>query len=168
VSDVAGLGSRRAVAAFGHFLRPDGQGLTAHPGFVLDINQHSAVISLLSLQFLPWHAVCPLGQARPRARQRDKEPKMATANTSHHCLHCYATVSHREILDGWCDSCGKKIPLSLQGEVKRDGTTPPRPDDSYDEPAARKRRGQIWLAVAGMVLSVVGLIVAFSLLLGSS
>ena len=30
--------------------------------------------------------------------------------TEFHCLHCGATVSTREIQDGWCDSCGKKVP----------------------------------------------------------
>lgn len=39
--------------------------------------------------------------------------------STHQCLHCEANVSTSEILDGWCENCGKKIPPSMQDEVRR-------------------------------------------------
>lgn len=59
---------------------------------------------------------------------------MATANINFRCLHCSAEVSEQEIADGWCDTCGKKVPFSLQSQVKRTRTAPPIFHDAYDEP----------------------------------
>ena len=39
--------------------------------------------------------------------------------STHQCLHCDANVSTPEILDGWCENCGKKIPPSMQDELRR-------------------------------------------------
>lgn len=39
--------------------------------------------------------------------------------STYQCLHCEANVSTPEILDGWCENCGKKIPPSMQDEVRR-------------------------------------------------
>ena len=38
--------------------------------------------------------------------------------STHQCLHCDANVSTSEILDGWCENCGKKIPPSMQAELR--------------------------------------------------
>ncbi len=29
------------------------------------------------------------------------------------CLHCNALLTSKDIADGWCDACGKRVPLSL-------------------------------------------------------
>ncbi len=29
------------------------------------------------------------------------------------CLHCDAALTAKDLRDGWCDSCGKKLPSSL-------------------------------------------------------
>jgi hypothetical protein len=34
------------------------------------------------------------------------------------CLHCNAILTPKDISDGWCDSCGKRVPLSVQGAAK--------------------------------------------------
>lgn len=46
---------------------------------------------------------------------------MSTATTPQ-CLHCSANVTTEEILDGWCENCGKKIPSSM-----REGLRPSQP-----------------------------------------
>jgi hypothetical protein len=61
-----------------------------------------------------------------------KEQLMATA-IDFNCIHCGTSVSHTEIKDGWCDSCGKKIPYSVQSAAKKAGT-PVKLKDDYDEP----------------------------------
>lgn len=45
--------------------------------------------------------------------------------STHQCLHCEANVSTQEILDGWCDNCGKKIPPSMQAGVRPKVVVPP-------------------------------------------
>ena len=36
------------------------------------------------------------------------------------CLHCDAVPSNRELADGWCDSCGKRLPDSYTAQAKRE------------------------------------------------
>jgi hypothetical protein len=36
------------------------------------------------------------------------------------CLHCDAALSRRELADGWCDGCGKKLPSSFAYESNRE------------------------------------------------
>jgi hypothetical protein len=36
------------------------------------------------------------------------------------CLHCDATLSRREMTDGWCDTCGKKLPSSMAVKSNRE------------------------------------------------
>ena len=52
--------------------------------------------------------------------------------TEFKCLHCDALVTTREIKEGWCDTCGKKVPDSYRCEVKKSAAVQPR--DDYDEP----------------------------------
>jgi hypothetical protein len=73
---------------------------------------------------------------------------MATA-IEFNCLHCNAHVSLTEIKDGWCDSCGKKIPYSIQSEAKKAKALPIQPKDDYDEPKPGSGRR---LLVSALVL----------------
>ncbi|OAI40488.1 hypothetical protein AYO40_00715 [Planctomycetaceae bacterium SCGC AG-212-D15] len=53
--------------------------------------------------------------------------------STHQCLHCDANVSTREILDGWCDNCGKKIPPSMQAGLRTQSVvTPPVANESVE------------------------------------
>lgn len=54
--------------------------------------------------------------------------------TEFKCLHCSATPTLREITEGWCDTCGKKIPYSVQSAAKKAGALPVPTKDDYDEP----------------------------------
>ncbi len=45
---------------------------------------------------------------------------MTDAATQLRCLHCDAAPSAREIADGWCDSCGKRLPESYAAHAKRE------------------------------------------------
>jgi len=64
------------------------------------------------------------------------------------CLHCGAPVTAREIKEGWCDTCGKKIPYSIQCEAKRSGALAVQPKDDYDQPKPGSGRR---LLVSGLV-----------------
>jgi hypothetical protein len=81
---------------------------------------------------------------------------MAPTNDEFHCYVCDAAVSEREVLDGWCDNCGKKLPASFKETVKRRLKKPaPAPvslDLTDSPPASLKRR----LVVGGVVLGVLG------------
>ncbi len=57
-----------------------------------------------------------------------------TTPTEFNCLHCNAQVSLSEIKDGWCETCGKKIPYSIQSEAKKAKALPVKSKDDYDEP----------------------------------
>lgn len=79
-----------------------------------------------------------------------EEPFMAT---EFKCLHCDATVSMREIQDGWCDSCGKKVPDSIQCETRKAKAVPAV--DNYDEPKPRSgRRLLVSSVVIGTLLVI--------------
>lgn len=54
--------------------------------------------------------------------------------TKFNCLHCSTLVTAREIKEGWCDSCGKQIPYSIQCEAKTTGALSVSMKDDYDEP----------------------------------
>ena len=43
---------------------------------------------------------------------------MTTVETEFRCLHCDATPSAREMTDGWCGSCGKRLPDSYAAKTK--------------------------------------------------
>lgn len=36
------------------------------------------------------------------------------------CLHCDSALSRRELSDGWCDGCGKKLPSRFAYETNRE------------------------------------------------
>ena len=71
---------------------------------------------------------------------------MATV-TEFKCLHCSTQVSIGEIKDGWCDSCGKKIPYSIHSEAKKMGALAAQPKDDYDEPKPGSARRMLVAAL---------------------
>ena len=83
---------------------------------------------------------------------------MATANIDYRCLHCSAEVSEKEIADGWCDTCGKKVPFSLQSQVKRSRTILPALHDAYDEPKAGSGRRLILSSLCLSVLAAAAVV----------
>jgi hypothetical protein len=88
---------------------------------------------------------------------------MSPTTTEFHCYACNAAVSEEEILDGWCDACGKRLPGSFQEAVRRRRTPAPAPAliDLTDSPVARlARRVVIGVVVLGVL---VGLTVLFAL-----
>src|SRR5947209_1953428 len=55
--------------------------------------------------------------------------------TAVQCPSCEATLSQGELTDGWCETCGKKIPLWVAKQASgRDEVAPTEP------PASRKGR----------------------------
>ena len=80
------------------------------------------------------------------------------------CFHCNAGVTTHEIADGWCETCGKKIPDFLKGDIKRLRTPVPAAD-SYDEPAPGSVRRMLWsgLSLAAVSAGIVALIVSLNL-----
>ena len=74
--------------------------------------------------------------------------------STHQCIHCEANVSASEILDGWCENCGKKIPPSMQDEVRRSQPVV-TPLPVANEVVGLKPR-HILLAVAVFVVAVSG------------
>src|SRR5262245_478871 len=49
------------------------------------------------------------------------------------CAYCDANLSHRERVDGWCESCGKRLPASAQ-IVNSDNKPISRPVELGDGP----------------------------------
>jgi hypothetical protein len=41
------------------------------------------------------------------------------------CLHCDAKLSGRELADGWCDTCGKRLPSGLRIQHNREAEGTP-------------------------------------------
>ena len=76
--------------------------------------------------------------------------------TEFKCLHCNATVTTREIKDGWCDSCGKKVPDSIQYEARKTKVVPAL--DNYDEPKPRSGWGLLTSSLA--VVALLAILVA--------
>ena len=60
---------------------------------------------------------------------------MATM-TDAHCVHCDAALAERELSEGWCDSCGKRLP----------GGARPTAPARVEAPAAPSGRGA-WRAL---------------------
>jgi hypothetical protein len=42
-----------------------------------------------------------------------------TTDTGLRCFHCDAVPTLKEMGDGWCDSCGKRLPDACAAEAKR-------------------------------------------------
>jgi hypothetical protein len=81
--------------------------------------------------------------------------------TTFRCFHCDAGVGEKEIADGWCDSCGKRVPLSFAEALRKNRPTPPqpRPEDLPD-----KGNGPWWVMgglAAFALIGMAGLILVF-------
>ena len=83
--------------------------------------------------------------------------------TEFRCLHCSANVFVSEIKDGWCDSCGKKVPYSIQCEAKKMGAFAVRPKDDYDEPKPGSGRRLLMSGLVVVSFVVVLAVAAFKL-----
>ena len=75
--------------------------------------------------------------------------------TEFSCLHCDASVAATEINDGWCGSCGKKLPASFQEAVKSSG---PRAAVVVMEPVASVRERIICGGISAALLSMLAVV----------
>ena len=74
-----------------------------------------------------------------------------------HCHHCNSKVSMQEVADGWCETCGKKLPLSVRGTVMGKAPVSTPPTDAYDEPPVQSGRRLLWsIVVLSVLLLAVG------------
>ena len=69
------------------------------------------------------------------------------------CIHCNAALSPRDLSEGWCDSCGKRLPRSAR----------PAAAAIPEAPAARTGGGRKWmLALGGIAFALLGAAAAFA------
>jgi hypothetical protein len=69
------------------------------------------------------------------------------------CIHCDAALTPRDLADGWCDSCGKRLPTTI-----RPKSTAPAP-----APTARSGGAGKWvLALGGVAVALLGAAAAFA------
>jgi hypothetical protein len=71
--------------------------------------------------------------------------------TEQHCPHCNARPNESEIADGWCDTCGKRLPSWVASGSR------PATAATGSAPAASRPRFLPW-AVTAVVIS--GLVAA--------
>jgi hypothetical protein len=73
------------------------------------------------------------------------------------CPHCNATPPAREVAEGWCDTCGKRLPSNFAPWIKRTAPEPP-------PPAAQPGAGAAWpvwpagLALTGIMGAALALV----------
>jgi hypothetical protein len=79
----------------------------------------------------------------------------AAAPPAFRCLHCDATPSNRELLDGWCDSCGKRLPDSYAAQAKRE-TAPAAATAATTATASPPRF--MWAVAFVLVVAVVAVV----------
>jgi hypothetical protein len=80
---------------------------------------------------------------------------MPTSTTQLCCLHCDAILTPKDIADGWCDSCGKRVPLSLTAGSKAK-TSPVAPVD-VDIPDSAHTPRWAWVVTAAVLVGVAAL-----------
>jgi hypothetical protein len=68
------------------------------------------------------------------------------------CPHCHAGLSLAEVTEGWCESCGKQLPPSLQQAA------PVLASRARRQEALRKQWSFVGWMMAGVVLGLAGLI----------
>jgi hypothetical protein len=73
------------------------------------------------------------------------------------CLHCDAFPSNSELADGWCDSCGKRLPDSYTAQAKRESA----PATAAPATAAASPPRFMW-AVAFVLVAAVAAVVALA------
>jgi len=72
------------------------------------------------------------------------------------CLHCNAILTPKDIADGWCDSCGKRVPTSL-GAGSKSKTTVVAPVD-VDIPDSQRSPRWLWAVTTLVLIGVVTLL----------
>jgi hypothetical protein len=69
------------------------------------------------------------------------------------CIHCDSALTPRDLADGWCDSCGKRLPTAIRPKAIAKGTVA----------AARTGRGKRWaMAIVGIAMALVGAAAAYA------
>lgn len=77
---------------------------------------------------------------------------MATS-TDTRCLHCDATLTARDMAEGWCDSCGKRLPSGSKPASKV--------AEAPAAPPASRSRAMVWGVVAlGMLFAAAAIAAA--------
>lgn len=71
------------------------------------------------------------------------------------CPHCNAELPDREIAEGWCDSCGKRLPLSYRKEDKR----APGPLAPVGRPSGQPSRRRLGLGAALALLATLAALI---------
>src|SRR5262245_63907520 len=62
------------------------------------------------------------------------------------CLHCDTSLTTKDLTDGWCDGCGKKLPSSLTKEARRPKASTVAQAATDDEPMA------VWKVLLAVLL----------------
>jgi hypothetical protein len=78
-----------------------------------------------------------------------------TTSTDARCLHCDAALAARELSEGWCDSCGKRLP-GVPRPASKPGVA------AASQPSAGGSRAMLWGAIAFVSLFVAAAIAAAS------
>src|SRR5262245_30842950 len=76
------------------------------------------------------------------------------------CLHCDTSLTTKDLTDGWCDSCGKKLPSSLTKEARRCKVAHVAQAATDDEPMA------VWKLVLAVLLVLAFTYLATTAILG--
>ena len=84
---------------------------------------------------------------------------MPSTTSDLHCLHCGASVPTHDLAEGWCNSCGKRLPSSFQDAVRAgtSATVSPALGDRETEGfnVQRVLAGGTIVVLVGLLLSVV-------------
>src|SRR5262245_5977184 len=89
----------------------------------------------------------------------NEERRMASPLVEVYCFHCSAKVSPREATNGWCDSCGKRLPSWVQVEAKRYQSIGTLPHIGGLSPARSRGRRLLWGSIFLILLAAVVLVV---------
>ncbi len=68
-----------------------------------------------------------------------------------HCLNCNAKLTLKEMAEGWCDSCGKRLPDSYVVQAKQLNRAKP---DTTPMPSRQKQWAMIFIAVIGLLIVI--------------
>lgn len=77
-----------------------------------------------------------------------------TTTTDALCVHCDAKLTPRDQADGWCDSCGKRLPSEFR--VKQ-------PSRSATHPATAGGARKWVVAIGGTLVALLGVAAAFAM-----
>jgi hypothetical protein len=80
---------------------------------------------------------------------------MVNSATETPCLHCNAILTPKDIADGWCDACGKRVPISIKGSKSKPAAVAPV---DIDIPDSHHTPRWVWAVTTVVVLGVVALV----------